>query len=364
MIRATYYGATDIGKIRKNNEDNFVIKAIWDDRHLLCAVIDGLGGYEGGEVAAEIARETIVDFLENSTQEEQLKLIKEAVLKANNRIVSNKTNVPQYARMGCVMTAALIDLDAQCIYLAHVGDTRLYEYDGSLRKLTHDHSLVGYREEIGALTELEAMNHPMRNELQRYIGDEMHGIEDENFIEASVYPITSNTQLLFCSDGLCDMVTQAEMSYILAEDVSVEEKCQQLIEKANQNGGKDNVTVIVLAFGGESKPIPTPENNVMPEQERVDIQGKSLEPAKKDVGRERILLVIAVASIVSLLTGFFCGYEFKAAKTSSITDSLKAKDAVIREYRDFVVKHHYSSNGRLSTNKEETDSLINENEAE
>ena len=249
ILNVTFFCDTDVGQVRFNNEDNLIAQYLWDGQHLLCAVIDGVGGYEGGEVAAEMARDTIIRYLEDFPKGKCLEQLKLAVIDANNEIMRYKAFSPRYAQMGCVLTVALIELDNMVINVVHIGDTRLYQYhNGSYKKLTHDHSFVGFLEEEGKLTEEEAMRHPHRNIIDCYLGETNHQFEDEDFVETAIFPILPNSQLLFCSDGLYDMVTSAETCQILKQSIPPEEKVQMLIDKANENGGKDNITAIVLDF--------------------------------------------------------------------------------------------------------------------
>lgn len=235
-----------MGRVRTNNEDAFVVQPIWDDNNLLAVVIDGVGGYEGGEVAAAIARDSIVEYLEKYYNGERLELLKQAVVYANNRIYEERLANSKLSNMGCVLTAILIDAEDNRVNLAHVGDTRLYQYAfGEIKKLSHDHSLVGYREEIGDLTEEEAMNHPQRNIISRDVGSkQLDGGED--YVDAESFPFEYKSSFLLCSDGLSDLVTSAAMKEVLEMDISVAEKVELLIERANEAGGKDNITVIIV----------------------------------------------------------------------------------------------------------------------
>lgn len=263
------HGDSNVGKIRTNNEDNLVVTKVWDERHELCIVIDGVGGYEGGEVAAEIAKNVMSSYVERYPPcegEECLDLMKQALAEANNEIVAQRMKRPEVANMSCVLTAALIDLNNDMLYMSHVGDTRLYMYnDGELRKLSHDHSLVGYQEEIGVFTEEQAMNHPHRNIIERSVGYEEHGKDDRNFIEADSFAIPSGAQLLFCSDGLTDMITSADIKSVLCQELHVSEKVVKLIDLANEKGGRDNVTVIVAKLDDivdieeKTEPVTEPE---------------------------------------------------------------------------------------------------------
>lgn len=249
-MEALYYGATDIGRLRTNNEDTFIAQQILDDQHLLFAVIDGMGGYAGGEASAEIARDTIIKFLEDFPNGNCLEQLKLAVLNANNEIMRYKEVVPKYNHMGCVLTAVLIELDNSIINVVHIGDTRLYQYhNGQIQKLTHDHSYVGSLEEKGELTEEEAMHHPYRNYIFRFLGDAPHTFDDLKFMDAAITPVCQSSQLLLCSDGLYDMVTSSEMCQILQFAKNPNEKVKMLISKANENGGKDNITAIIVELG-------------------------------------------------------------------------------------------------------------------
>ena len=247
-----FYGATNTGKVRKNNEDDYIAQFLWDDRHVLCVAIDGLGGYEGGEIASSIAHESIVSYLNRHRTGDCLELLKEAVTYANNNIVGHQLDAPGQNRMGCVLTAGLFELDRERLNVAHVGDSRLYQYhDGRLRKLTHDHSLVGYREDTGELTEEEAMNHPQRNIVERILGDKIHQVDDKNFIEAAIFPLAPGAYYMFCSDGLSDMLTSAEMIAVFKKRKGNLMGCVDgLIDAALDRGGKDNVTVVIARREG------------------------------------------------------------------------------------------------------------------
>lgn len=250
----TYAAQTDTGKQRTNNEDNWVCRNIWDENTLIAAVIDGVGGYEGGEVAAKIAAEELVSYLEKYPNGERAQLLKEAVVYANNHIFEERNNNPQIGKMGCVMTAILIEQDKALVHMAHVGDTRLYEYNGGcLIKRSHDQSPVGKYEEMGKLTEREAMEHPLRSMIERDLGHKQLDNATEDYIETNSFPLEGNTVWLLCSDGLTDLVTAAEITEILSTDETPAAQAQLLVDAANEAGGKDNVTAVVLQVPGAEK---------------------------------------------------------------------------------------------------------------
>lgn len=286
-----FSGLTDTGKRRTNNEDAFVAERL-DDGTMLAIVIDGVGGYEGGEVAAEIAQKEIPSYLKEFNRGERLELLKQAVVCANNAIFDRRQLDTARPNMSCVLTSALIDADRKVIDMVHVGDTRMYQYhNGVLLKLSHDHSYVGYCEEIGELTEEQAMHHPRRNEISRSVGEERHGVSDQSFLEAVEHPLLPDSILLLCSDGLTDLVTSAQIVSILEQDVSLKEKTKQLINTANEAGGKDNITVVLVEYHAtEDEPK---------KQEKLAAQNhdgiKTVQRSRKD-----FLLSIIAFSIVAL----------------------------------------------------------------
>ena len=251
--KIVFYGLSDMGRQRTNNEDAFVAEQL-DDNTVLAVAIDGVGGYEGGEVAAEIAKTEIPEYLHEFRNGERIELLKQAVVEANNAIFERRQTDTERANMSCVLTSALIDKGRKVVDMVHVGDTRMYLFrHGKLRKLSHDHSLIGYREEVGDLTEEEAMHHPQRNVISRDVGSGKHGVEDRDFLEAEEFPLLPNSTFLLCSDGLTDLITSKQIESILEQNLLLEEKAQALIDAANEAGGKDNITVVLVEYQAEEK---------------------------------------------------------------------------------------------------------------
>lgn len=338
----TYYGATDTGKVRDLNEDTFISQYLWDDRHVLCVAIDGLGGYEGGEVAAALARDTIVDYLMSHRDGDCLDLLKQAVTEANNRIVEHQQTTAGCSRMGCVLTAGLFEVDEMRLNVAHVGDSRMYRWrSGKLDKITHDHSLVGFREDSGELTEEQAMNHPQRNIVERILGDKIHMLDDKNFIEASIEQVYSGDLFIFCSDGLSDMITSAEISGTVARHrkKGLTTIAKELIKAALEHGGKDNITVVIaLAEDDEvGTPDPFQQEPYKPEPDihQNDSNDKTCNGMKPGEGKclsKRLLPWIA-AALVALAVGtgaFFGGMQMGINRQKVEMDSLlMAKNTII-----------------------------------
>lgn len=243
------FAKSDQGKQRKDNQDTNICQFLWDKSTYLLAAIDGVGGYAGGQIAAETAKESIILYLENHQNGERTQLIREALTEANNSIIVKANESPQFAKMSCVATVAIVETENNLVYFGHVGDTRLYLYkQGTLQKLSNDHSVIGYREEIGELTEEDAMQHPRRNEILRVLGMENHKSNDENFIDTKTEIFNPLEILLLCTDGLTDMITSHQISTILDTDQSLGTKVNQLIEAANDAGGKDNITAVLCSY--------------------------------------------------------------------------------------------------------------------
>ena len=232
---------SDTGRQRDINEDAFLCQP---DEGIF-VVIDGVGGYAGGEVAAAEAREVIHRRLQHRTGSPEVRL-REAVTNANNKIYTRSQVEPQLFGMACVLTAALVE--GPRLYAAHVGDTRLYKIRGHrIEKLTRDHSFVGLREDSQELSEYEAMHHPRRNEILRDVGSALHEPDDANFIDIVEASFEPDCALVLCSDGLTDLVPSRDVLRLVHEHAGHPAAAvEALIEAANDAGGKDNITVVVV----------------------------------------------------------------------------------------------------------------------
>ena len=270
-----YAGLTDVGKQRSNNEDTWVCRHIWDENTIIAAVIDGVGGYEGGEVAAQIAAKELVAYLEKYPNGERAQLLKEAIVYANNRIFEERSKNQRMSDMGCVITSVLIEQDKSLVHMAHVGDTRLYEYQaGCLIKRSHDQSPIGRYEEMGLLNEKEAMEHPMRNIIERDLGRKLLDNATEDYIETATFSLNENSSWLLCSDGLTDMLIASQIMQILADNERPDEQARSLIDAANDAGGKDNITVVILY-------VPECEKRLVSQKDETIEQGE--EPDQRNI---------------------------------------------------------------------------------
>jgi len=234
--------ASDPGKRRHNNEDRYYVDA---DRGVY-AVIDGVGGHAAGETAAGVAVDVLRERLERQTGTPEER-IREAITLANNEIFRLSKTRPEWAGMACVLTVALIEDDIATV--GHVGDTRLYLLRaGEITKVTHDHSPVGEREDHGEISEAEAMRHSRRNEIFRDVGSSERTPQESGFIETEKFPMPPEGLLLLCSDGLTDQVSSLEVrAGIERYAPDYDAAARALVEAANSAGGKDNVTVVIVA---------------------------------------------------------------------------------------------------------------------
>ena len=270
---ARFAGGSDMGLVRTNNED------AWhgDLERGVFLVVDGIGGQAAGEKAAEIAVARLRARLERRTGSAEQR-IREAITMANNEILRAAESRPEWQGMACVLTVAVVE--DGCAVVGHVGDSRLYQVRrGQIRKITHDHSPVGEREDNGELSEFEAMRHPRRNEVFRDVGAEERSPDDPDFIEIERVPFAADSALVLCSDGLSDLVPSNRIRAAVEGHAGhPEESVKQLIEEANAEGGKDNVTVVVVE-GETFGQAPAPRRGVLAGRAAMFVYGAALAAA-------------------------------------------------------------------------------------
>jgi serine/threonine protein phosphatase PrpC len=245
---------SDIGCVRKNNEDSF---GYWepedDDQFLrkgrLAVVADGMGGYEGGQEASRLAVETLLAVYRDFGGDYPQQALIEGLQAAHEQVRNYSFAHPELRGMGTTCTAAAIvrleDGDAQydALYYVHVGDTRLYLIrEGHITRVTRDHSYVERLVEAGMISPEEAESHPQRNILTAALGTNPELIMDS---PGRPEPLRPDDVLLLCSDGLWGQVRDAEMVSAV-EDKSAEAAGRELIALARERGGPDNITVQIL----------------------------------------------------------------------------------------------------------------------
>ena len=228
---------SDVGRQRQGNEDSYL------ERSPLFAVADGMGGARAGEVASRMAVEQFdAENGSDDTPEEQLA---EVARGANRKIHQMAQEDSAYAGMGTTFTAALVT--GKHIAIGHVGDSRLYRFrDGELERLTHDHSLVEEFVRQGKLTPAEAEVHPQRSIITRALGP-----EPEVEVDTYTHSGRDGDVYLINSDGLTGMINEERVADILRDRESLEDAAEKLIAAANENGGKDNITVVLFRLGSD-----------------------------------------------------------------------------------------------------------------
>src|SRR6266516_3129490 len=256
-VRIVSGGVTDVGRVRTNNEDCYRIVAPQN----LFVLSDGMGGEAHGEVASALAVETVVKHcLDAEANPASLvlgemqpgwsaktKRLSTAVHLANENIFKSAEENPERHGMGATLTAAWID--GTKLSIAHVGDSRAYLLrSGSLLQLTRDHSLVAEQVRRGILTAAEAEESEMQSVLLRALG-----AQPEIEVDAEEHILFPGDVLLLCSDGLTRMVTEPEIAGTLQAEPIPQRAAEKLVQLANESGGIDNVTVIVVSFRPEPK---------------------------------------------------------------------------------------------------------------
>jgi PPM family protein phosphatase len=265
------FGLTDAGKVRPSNQDQFLIavlrKALQvqrtslpapkvqysSDQSHLFLVADGMGGHAGGEQASALAIDSVEAFILDTFQwfahfkgtEEDKVLVdfQKALGQANARLLAEAAGRPELHGMGTTLTLAYNLNDT--LFVAHVGDSRCYLFrNGLLHRLTRDHTLVDEMVRRGALSADEAAHHQWRHVITNAVGQDSAGIK----VEVHRVHLEAGDAVLLCSDGLTNMVPDEEIARLLRAEADPEQACKQLVARANEQGGRDNITVIVARF--------------------------------------------------------------------------------------------------------------------
>lgn len=234
-------GKTDTGCKRSNNQDSifFSDKPVGPLANLYI-VADGMGGHRAGDMASHMAIDITVDFIKKSTLENPIAILKRAMIFANNEIYKASNNDPDLNGMGTTMVAAVIQDDR--LYVANVGDSRLYLVGDDIKQITMDHSLVEELIRNGELERKKGRNHPEKNIITRAMGSKDEVIPD--FFEIDYDP---KDKILLCSDGLSNMVEDDEIRDIVVDHINLDSIADALIERANYYGGSDNISVVIIS---------------------------------------------------------------------------------------------------------------------
>lgn len=236
-------GLSDVGRCREVNQDTFVV----DESMELYAIADGMGGHAAGEVASDLAIHAVAHSLrdhstENSrwSPEEAGELLRQALREGNRKIVESVESRAEWRGMGTTLVA-MVRVDSEVV-IAHVGDSRAYRFRaGDFDQLTSDHSLVNEQVRAGILTPEQAQRSPYRNIVTRALGN-----QPDVEVDLIHTPVEPGDIFVLCSDGLSGMLSDDQIRDVLESDGTTPQlACRRLVDLANENGGEDNITVIV-----------------------------------------------------------------------------------------------------------------------
>jgi protein phosphatase len=265
-MRAIAAGLSDVGLQREHNEDSFLVLNEYD----LYVVADGMGGHRAGDVASRIATETISEFFKSTANddvtwpfhfdtnlsEEENRLLT-GIRVANRQIFERSTRSREYHGMGTTVVGAMFSPSKQRMYIGHVGDSRCYRVrDGRIQQLTRDHSLINdYLVAMPELTEAQ------RSELPKNVITRALGMQDQVVVDLQHDDPHAGDVYVLCSDGLSGMMTDEEIQNIITGSAEIRTACKKLIERANQQGGEDNITAILIKIEAiEAKDVPEGAN--------------------------------------------------------------------------------------------------------
>lgn len=246
-MKCHFTGLTDPGLVRSNNQDAFYI----DPEGRFFIVADGMGGHAGGQEASRIATETIQAYLLDnwSSDETSPDLLEAALLKANQEILNDQRSHPERGDMGTTVVAMIMRDNPKEAgqkgepWCAHIGDSRLYRLRGAnLEQITEDHTWVGRALKLGAISEDQARHHPWRHVLSQCLGR-----EDVHEVETQKFEIRPGDRFLLCSDGLTEELSDRMIANLLKNIRACDRAASSLINAAKEHGGRDNITVVIVA---------------------------------------------------------------------------------------------------------------------
>ncbi len=296
QIPEIYAARSEVGNVREHNEDSFLA------RSPLFVVADGMGGHEAGEVASEIAINTMAEHLPQAPDAQALA---QAVKLANQAVLRGAEDGTGRPGMGTTMTAAAIFGDE--VVIAQVGDSRAYlTHDGALQRITRDHSLVADLVEQGRITEEEARYHPQRSVITRALGSDPNMEPDTYRLR-----VEPGDRLMLCSDGLSSMIEDAAIEAIMLDNPDPQEACDALVDEALAAGGLDNVTVVVIDPLGRIEHDDEPES-AAPHKAPAPAAAAAPKKEKRAKGgkRRKAPIIWAIAFVVVILGAGISFYAY------------------------------------------------------
>ncbi len=262
-MRAIAAGASDVGLQREHNEDSYVVLKEYD----LFVVADGMGGHRAGDVASKLATETISEFFKSTANddvtwpfhfdtnlsEEENRLLT-GIRVANRQIFERSTRSREYHGMGTTVVGAMFSPRKGRMYIGHVGDSRCYRVRaGHIQLLTRDHSLIN-----DYLLAMPDLTEEQRSELPKNVITRALGMQDQVVVDLQHDEPTPGDVYILCSDGLSGMVQDEEIEKIIVSNPDIRDACAKLISRANEHGGEDNVTAVLIKIEDQVD-VPTDE---------------------------------------------------------------------------------------------------------
>ncbi len=236
------YARTDIGSKRDMNQDYYyATEKNIGSFHNLYIVADGMGDHLAGDKASKLCVESMISYITNTDMVTPVSIFSEAVAYANHEVFQASVSHADYSGMGTTVVAATIMNDT--LYVANIGDSRLYLISDDMVQITNDHSLVEEMVKRGDLTESQARIHPQKNIITRALG-----IDSQVQADYFEIQLKKHDKILLCSDGLTNMVEDYDIRYLLKHSASLEESVDNLIDRANSAGGLDNITAILVEY--------------------------------------------------------------------------------------------------------------------
>ena len=238
MLKA--WGMKDIGKCREINQDYiFVSEEPIGNLPNLFLVADGMGGHKAGDLASEYTVAKVQEAVSKSMQTIPYQILKGAFQYANQKLLEKAGESDSYTGMGTTLVAATVKDDA--VYVVNVGDSRLYKIGDKIEQITEDHSLVEEMVRMGEISKEQARNHPDKNIITKAMG--VSDTVEPDYFDTD---LQKGECLLMCSDGLTNMVSDRQIKEIVELRTDLESCAKELIRAANQNGGRDNIAVVLI----------------------------------------------------------------------------------------------------------------------
>ncbi len=276
-MRAIATGLTDVGLQREHNEDSFVVLTEYD----LFIVADGMGGHRAGDVASRLATETIADFFRSTAREdatwpfhfdttlsEEENRLLTGIRIANRQIFERSAKSREYRGMGTTVVGALFSPRKSRMYIGHVGDSRCYRIRaGQLRLMTRDHSLIN-----DYLLAMPDLTDEQKSELPKNVITRALGMQDQVMVDLQTDEPQPGDLYLLCSDGLSGMIEDGEILEILLSAGDVVDGCRKLIQRANERGGEDNITAVLVRIEAEDTDRVRPPEESRPPLDTIPVE--------------------------------------------------------------------------------------------